>query len=95
MFVGLLGWALASAGRKLEAKELLEELQHRSADSPALAPEACLMAALGDLEGALKLMSRAIDEFAPFAYYLGLPCFDVMRDDSRFGELEKRLSRPF
>ena len=93
-FLGLLGWALAVAGRTEEAKDILEEIRLRPAGSPSLVFEACILAELNDIEAAFAMLSRAAEEFAPMAYYLGLPCFDGFRDDPRFAGLLKRMNLP-
>jgi hypothetical protein len=91
--VGLLGWALAVAGRVSEAREILEELQSNPAGSTLL-PEACLLGVLGDKDRAFELLTRAVEECAPVAYYLGLPRFDWFRDDSRFVTFAEYLGVP-
>jgi len=93
-FLGFLGWALACAGRGDEARSILDELRVRPAGSPLALPEACLLAALGDKEGAIDLISRAMDEFTPVAYYVELLCFDSVQDDPRYQDLLKRINHP-
>jgi len=92
--VALLGWALACAGKTDEAKAILAELSERPAGSPTLVHEACLLAVLGDKDAAFAMLSQAADELAPMACYVGLPCFDSLRDDPRFDAMVKRLSLP-
>ena len=93
-FLGLLGWAFAVAGRTEEAKAILEEIRDRPAGSPLLVFEACILAELNDNEAAFALLSRAAEECAPMAYYLGLACYDRFRDDPRFKGLLKRMNLP-
>ena len=93
-FVGLLGWALASAGRLDDANAVLVDMRNRPADSPVAVSEACLLAALGKKDAAFDVLSRAVDEFAPWAYYVGLHCFDSLRDDPRYEDLLKRMNLP-
>ena len=93
-FLGLLGWAFAVAGRTEEAKAILEEIRDRPAGSPLLVFEACILAELNDNEASFALLSRAAKEFAPMAYYLGLPCFDRFRDDPRFKDLALSMGLP-
>ncbi|MGH9947761.1 MAG: tetratricopeptide repeat protein [Pyrinomonadaceae bacterium] len=93
-FLGLLGWALAEAGRTDEAKSILDEIRNRPTDSPMLPFEVCIVSALGDNESAFVSLTRAVDEYSPMTYYLGLPCYDRLRDDPRFSELRKQMNLP-
>ncbi|MCC6329458.1 MAG: hypothetical protein IT174_13160 [Acidobacteria bacterium] len=92
--LGILGCALAAAGRMQEAKQILAELRTRPADAPVLVHEACLLGAAGDKDAAFALLARAVDEYAPLAYYVGLPCFDILRDDPRFAAHVASLAIP-
>lgn len=91
LFVGLLGWALATAGRKEEAKPLLEELRARPATAPTIVTEAQLLGALGDLDDAFEVLVRAEEECQLFLYFHGWPTFDPLRADPRFAALVDRL----
>lgn len=90
-FVGLLGWALATTGRKDAARPLLEELRARPADAPTIVSEAWLLGALGDLDAAFTVLVRAEEEGQLFLYFHGWPTFDPMREDPRFAALTNRL----
>jgi len=90
-FLGLLGWALAEAGEREEAEVVLDEIHSRRADFPLLPFEACILAAFGDKEAALAILAQTIDEYQPIACYLGLPCYDRLRDDPRFALLAERI----
>ena len=57
-FVGLLGWALAAAGRKDDARVLLEELRARPADVPTVVSEAWLLALLDEQDAAFEVLAR-------------------------------------
>jgi len=92
-FLGLLGWALAVAGRASESREILDEIRNRQFGS-ALLPEACLLGVLGERDRAFELLTRAAEECAPVAYYLGLPRFDWFRDDPRFVTFAEYLGVP-
>lgn len=87
-FLGLLGWALAKAGRNAEARTILEELRARPAPAPTAVSEAWLLAALGETDGAFEILAQAEEERQPFLYYAGLPGFDPLRADARFGALQ-------
>ena len=83
-FLGVLGWALATAGRKGEARTLLEELRARPAGAPTVVSEAWLLGALGEIDAAFEVLARAEEECQAFLYYTGLPGFDPLRADPRF-----------
>jgi hypothetical protein len=89
--LGLLGWALALAGRRDEARRLLEALRARPAGSPTLVIEAWLLGALGEIDEAFEVLGRAEEEYQGMVSYTGLPGFDSLRSDPRFTALLKRL----
>jgi serine/threonine-protein kinase len=93
-FLGLQGWALATAGRKDEARTLLAELRSRPAPAPTIVSEGWLLGALGELDPAFEVLARAEDEYQAFLYYTGLPGFDPLRADPRFAALLSRLELP-
>jgi hypothetical protein len=90
-FLGLLGWALATAGRKGEARTFLAELRARPAAAPTIVSEAWLLGALGELDAAFDVLTRAEEECQVFLYYTGLPGFSPLRPDPRFAALVARL----
>ena len=92
-FVGGLGWALASAGRRDEARALLAELRARPANSPTTVSEVWLLGALGEIDEAFAVVARAEEECQGQLYYTGLPAFDPLRSDPRFAALLRRLER--
>jgi len=93
-FLGVLGWALAAAGRDGEARTVLEELRARPAASPTAVSEAWLLGALGEIDDAFDVLARAEEEHRGLLYYTGLPGFDSLRADPRFGALLERLGLP-
>src|SRR6266542_4251588 len=93
-FLGVLGWALATAGRKDEARKILEELRARPAASPTAVSEAWLLGALGEIDDAFDVLARAEEEYQGLLCYTGLPGFDPLRTDPRFGALLERLGLP-
>ncbi|HKC23304.1 MAG TPA: hypothetical protein VKF32_01110 [Thermoanaerobaculia bacterium] len=90
-FLGVLGWALATAGRKDEARKILEELRSRPAGAPTNVTEAMLLGALGEIDAAFEMLARAEDEYQASLYYTGWPGFDPLRGDPRFAALLERL----
>ena len=90
-FVGVLGCALAAAGRDGEARTVLEELRARPAGSPTAVSEAWLLGALGEFDDAFDVLARAEEEYQGIVSYTGLPGFDPLRADPRFDALLRRL----
>ncbi len=86
-FLGILGWALARAGRTEEARTILDEIRGLPPDTPVVISHAWLLSELGEIDDAFELFRRAVDERHPFSYYSGLPTFDKLRDDPRFGDI--------
>ena len=93
-FLGLLGWALATAGRNDEARTLLEELRARPATAPPIVSEGWLLGALGEIDAAFQVLARAEDAYQLWLCYTGLPGFDPLRADPRFTALIARLELP-
>jgi hypothetical protein len=93
-FLGVLGWALATAGRKDEARRILEELRARPAGSPTAVSEAWLLGALGEVDAAFDVLARAEAEHQGLLCYTGQPGFDSLRADPRFRALLERLELP-
>jgi tetratricopeptide (TPR) repeat protein len=58
-FLGLLGWALATAGRKDEAQTFLDELRARPEDTPPIVSAGWLLGALGKIDAAFEVLVRA------------------------------------
>ncbi len=92
--LGVLGWALAAAGRAKEARAILVELRARPAPAPAVVSEAWLLAALGEADGAFEVLARAEKERQLFLCFTGLPGFDPLRAHPRFRALLERLGLP-
>src|SRR5205085_606301 len=90
-FLGVLGWALASAGRQGDARRLLDELRARPATAPTAVSEAWLLGALGEIDAAFAVLARAEEENQGLLYYTGMPGFDPLREDRRFTALLQRL----
>jgi tetratricopeptide (TPR) repeat protein len=93
-FVGLLGWALASAGLTGEARSALEELRAQPGASRSYVPEAWVLAALGETDAAFARLECAEAEYQAFLSFAGLPAYDALRADARFSALLLRLGLP-
>ena len=90
-FLGVLGWALAMAGRPADARALLADLQPQPPEAPALVSEAWLLGALGQIDEAFDVLARAEAELHPLLCFNGFPAFDPLRADPRFTALLDRL----
>ena len=94
MMIGLLGNALAKAGRGDEARQQLDTLRDRASSEyvPPLAL-ALLHAGLDQRDEAFASLERVLDVHdATLAYFLSLcPTLDDLRPDPRFTELRRRI----
>jgi TolB-like protein/Flp pilus assembly protein TadD/predicted Ser/Thr protein kinase len=92
--VGLLGHALATAGRREEAAQHLERLRNRAASGyvPSIAM-AFIHAGLGQFDEAFALMNRSGDEHDNWLVFslAHLPTLDNLRPDPRFAALRRRI----
>ncbi|MEO8216316.1 MAG: tetratricopeptide repeat protein, partial [Acidobacteriota bacterium] len=91
---GTLGWALAAAGKTEDARRVLDALRARPVPATTLLPEAWLLAALGDKNGAFQLLDQATEEKQLLVAFTGLPGFDPLRSDARFPAFLERLGLP-
>ena len=66
----------------------------RPMPAPTVVSEVWLLAALGDMNAAFDVLARAEDERQPYLPFTGLPGFDPLRADPRFGALLERLGLP-
>jgi len=93
----LLAAARAATGHRTEALAVLDEMQRAEARNQPLSPRlpAILLAQLGDADGALRQVERAIDERSEFAVWLNVhPLLARMRSDPRFRAQLKRVGLP-
>ncbi len=91
---GMLGWALAVAGHRDEAKEIIEELRARPDTPPTIVSEAWIWAACGEPDEAFRVLDRAIEEFQTMVAMTKLPGFDRLRSDPRFDDMLIRMELP-
>ena len=61
---------------------------------PPVVSEAWLLGALGEADAAFAVIARAEEECMAYLYFTGLPGFDPLREDPRFGALVARLGLP-
>ncbi|HJU84135.1 MAG TPA: protein kinase [Holophagaceae bacterium] len=91
--LAMLGHALALAGRRGEAEEVLARLAHLGASryvndyGPAV-----IRLALGETEAALRGLERAVERRCELLVYLGIdPRLEALRGDPRFQALQARV----
>ncbi len=91
--VALLGSAYAKAGRKAEAEELLDELRRRSKTEYVRSLDfAILLTGLGDNEGALASLEKAVQAREGYLAFLHLDgTFEALYPDPRFKDLVRRI----
>jgi len=93
---GELGYALAVAGHRAEARAVLEGLRQLSSTRYVSPYSVALVhAGLGDRDQALAWLDKAYDERSDYMPYLKLePMLDSLRSDPRFAALVRRVGLP-
>ncbi len=85
--------AYATAGKRNEAEEILEQLNilsHKTVVSALSLAE--IYAALGEKEQALDLIEKGVDEREEKVSFIKAnPAFDSLRSEPRFTEILKRI----
>jgi TolB-like protein/DNA-binding winged helix-turn-helix (wHTH) protein/Tfp pilus assembly protein PilF len=91
-----LGHALAVAGRRAEAKAVLDDLGRPSPEGYVSPYSLALVhAGLGDRDQALAWLDKAYADRSDYMVYLGLePMLDPLRSDPRFAALVRRVGLP-
>ncbi len=94
LMLGWLGLALGQAGKRDEARRVLQQL-HAAADRQAYVQPSCFAwtyLGLGDIDNAFLWMDRAVDGcdrmMVPIQLY---PFLDPVRGDSRYAELLRKM----
>jgi len=93
---GALGYAYGRTGRTAEAQKILQELLTRSKNGhPSSYVIANICAGLGNKDEAVGWLEKAVEERESAVPEIGgEPMFDLLRLDSRFQELLKRIKLP-
>ncbi len=95
LYIGLLGGALARAGRRADAERVLTELVERAArEYVPPYDKALVLAPLGRTDEALDALERAYEERNSLLWFrIHLPIFEPLRSTPRFKALAERLAR--
>jgi tetratricopeptide (TPR) repeat protein len=96
-YKGLLGHAYAVAGRRVEAREVIEDLKRSNLIDSVPYPVAAIYAALGDKDLAFQWLRKAYEDRAletlGMAVYIKVdPAFDSLRSDTRFTALLRKMN---
>ena len=85
------GWA----GRRAEAESILAELEQMAQTIYVPAAElARIHLALGDVDGALDLLTQGLADRSPHISNLNDPRWDALRDQPRFREILRQVGLP-
>ena len=89
VMLGALGWGLAMAGSRGEARDILERMRHIAESRQVAAYEiAVIYAALDERDQAFDWLDRAYEERSAWLPYIRVePRLDSLRDDERFTSL--------
>jgi len=95
VLIHFIGMVYAAQGKKVEALQIVKELELMSGESLALAFYiAKICATLNEKEMALSWLSRGLDARAITVFYRDEPVWDPLRSDPRFAELLRRMGVP-
>ncbi len=87
----------ALAGRKAEARKILEDLEARSKEEPSAGYVAQIYAALGERDQVFEWLEKAFIERSPTNIWWGLKVayeWDPYRSDPRFVDILRRMGLP-
>ena len=94
--IAALGYAYAMAGRRAEARKVIDDLAERSKQkyvSPYFIGG--IYAALGERDHAFAWLEKAYQDRHPFMTLIGVePVFDSLRSDPQFADLVRRVGIP-
>jgi eukaryotic-like serine/threonine-protein kinase len=95
-YVAGLGEALAAAGKRTEARNIIDELVRSSKNGPVPAYHiAGVYSALGDRDQAFASLEKAYQERDDqLLWTIVDPAFDGIRSDPRYGDLLRRMGLP-
>jgi eukaryotic-like serine/threonine-protein kinase len=95
-YVAGLGEALAAAGKRTEARNIIDELARSSKNGPVPAYHiAGVYSALGDRDQAFASLEKAYQERDDqLLWTIVDPAFDGIRSDPRYGDLLRRMGLP-
>ncbi len=87
------GYALAAAGKRIEAIAVITELEQRYIEKTAIGQNiAAVYAGLGDNDQAFRWLVKDLETRSSFLPYIRwLPAFESLRDDPRFTDLCRRM----
>ena len=89
--LGLLGFTLAKAGERAEAKRVLADITARwRAGKMGAYDVATIYAGLGDYDQAFVWLEKSIGDRSIRPEIMG-PAFDALRADPRFNRIRQRL----
>jgi Flp pilus assembly protein TadD len=90
---GYLGWAYVRAGRRADAETFLRDLLEQSTRRYVAGVSIALVAlALGDIETAVKHVTRSLDEHEPnLVYVIRSSYFDALKPRPEYRDWMRRL----
>jgi hypothetical protein len=88
IYLAMLGYVCGRAGDRQTGSEILARLR-RSAQVDYVSPlDLCMVQiGLGEIEGALDYLGKAVDQRVMRVTELGMPTFDTLRGEPRFAAL--------
>jgi serine/threonine-protein kinase len=94
-YLGFLGQALALAGHRDEARQILEDLKAKT-NSEFIAPStlANICIGLGERDECLGYLEQVVADRSPGFVFLQFPAFDPLRDEPRIESLRRQIHLP-